>query len=263
MTHCIRGVIYYRGKKQKEWDFHPVFEQFLGNDEDPKPEDYRPLLLPQMKAMDVQEIFTHPLNYACLYKKELLTKLIAKAADERLKLLFGYKEVEGTIARGLSHLKICFGHFGGEDEWAKFFENDRTNFGHQLVAHPDDGIDFLYTDQVLKRRKPEQIWKTADWYSIICSLMLQHDHVYADISYILHGDLQILPLLRSTLQHPTLKTRVLYGTDFFVVRNHKSDKNMLADIKGGLLRSEFDQIARINPGLYLKKGTIEEDKSNH
>ncbi len=125
---------------------------------------------------------------------------------------------------------------GGEDEWAQFFEKDRTNYGHQLIQHPNQGIDFLKTNGKTVQGKPEQLWKTADWYSIICSLMLQHKNVYADISYILHGDLEIMPLLRSTLQHPILKTRVLYGSDFFVVRNHKSDKNMLADIKGGLLR---------------------------
>ena len=34
MTHCIRGVIYYRGRKKPGWDRHPVFEQFLGRDSD-------------------------------------------------------------------------------------------------------------------------------------------------------------------------------------------------------------------------------------
>jgi len=259
MTHCIRGVIYYRGSKEKDWDFHPVFEEFLGDDNDPKPEDYTPLLLSQMKAVDVQEIFTHPMNYVCLYKKDLLKKLIRKAKDDRIRELFGYDPQTGSIKRGLSHLKLCFGHFGGEDEWLKYFEKDRANFGHQLVAFPDQGIEFLSTDGEEKRGKPEQLWKTADWYSIICSLMLQHRHIYADISYILHGDLAILPLLRHTLQHPGLRTRVLYGSDFYVVRNHKSDKNMLADIKGGLLKDEFDLIARKNPVGYLKKGKVEEN----
>ncbi len=260
MTHCIRGVIYYRGRKEKDWDFHPVFEQFLGDDNNPKPEDYSPLLMPQMKAMDVQEIFTHPMNYVCLYKRELLRQLIAKAKDDRIRTLFGFNKENGSIRLSLDHLKICFGHFGGEDEWIKYFEKDRTNFGHQLVSSPDRGIEFLTVDIKEKRGRPEQIWKTADWYSIICSLMLQHRHVYADISYILHGDLKILPLLRHTLQHPTLRQRVLFGSDFFVVRNHKSDKNMLADIKGGLLKEEFDQIARINPANYLKTGSVPEQE---
>ena len=253
MTHCIRGVIYYRGRKERSWDFHPVFQQFLGDDKNQQPGDYTPLLLPQMKAVDVQEIFTHPMNYVCLYKKELLQKIVKDAKDERVRELFGYDHGTEAISNDLTDLKLCFGHFGGEDEWAKYFEKDRNNFGHQLVQFPSDGIDFLYTDGVLKLGKPEQLWKTADWYSIICSLMLKHPNVYADISYILHGDLQILPLLRQTLQHPVLQKRVLYGSDFYVVGNHKSDKNMLADIKGGLSQEEFDLIARTNPIAYLTR----------
>lgn len=258
MTHCIRGVVYYRGSKESSWDFHPVFESFLGSDQDPASGEYAPMLLPQMKPVDVQEIFTHPMNYVCLYKKELLARLIAQAKDTRLQELFGYRD--GQLERGLGHLKICFGHFGGEDEWLKFFEQDRSNFGHQLIQAPTTGIEFLSTNGQLKKDKPAQLWQTADWYSIICSLMLQHPHVYADISYILHGDQEILPLLRHTLQDPKLRERVLYGSDFYVVRNHKSDKNMLADIKGGLPEKEFDQIARVNPVAYLQQGTISENQ---
>lgn len=254
MTHCIRGVIYYRGRKKKEWDTHPVFCEYLGPD-DPAyiagEEDYQPMLLPQMKAVDVQEIFTHPLNYACLYKRELLIKIVSKYPS--LYPVFGYDKVSNTMKYDLSHLKLCFGHFGGEDEWLKYFEKDRTNFGHHLVQYPDKGIDFINNSRDTLRRSHDNLWHSADWYSIICSLMLQHDNVYADISYILHGDLEIMPLLRSTLQHEKLKTRVLYGTDFYVVRNHKSDKNMLADMRGGLLKHEFDQIARVNPVKFLER----------
>jgi len=252
MTHCIRGTIYYRGAKKKEWDFHPVFKQTMSGANDVT-ERYEPLLLPQMKPLDVQEIFTHPLNYACLLKKELLAELVAQAKDDRIRVLFGYNEKDHTIERGLEHLKICFGHFGGEDEWEKFFEKDRDNFASQLVRHPNVGIDFLYHDGMRRKGKPEQVWRYADWYSIICSLMLQHPNIYADISYILHGDVQIMPLLRFTLQHDTLKTRVLYGSDFYVVRNHKSDKNMLADMRAGLTEEEFEQIAGKNPIAYLQR----------
>ena len=44
---------------------------------------------------------------------------------------------------------------------------------------------------------------------------------------------------------------MLYGSDFYVVRNHKSDKAILADMRAGLTESEFDQIARYNPKTYL------------
>ena len=252
MTHCIRGVIYYRGPKKKEWDTHPVFEQNM-NSEGNLNGNYEPLLMEQIKAIDVQEIFTHPLNYACLLKRDLLAILVAKAKDNRIRDLFGFNPETKTLERGLEHLKICFGHFGGEDEWEKFFEKDRDNFAAQIVRKPSLGIEFQTYKGKPRRGKPEQVWRSADWYSIICSLMLQHKNVYADISYILHGDAKIMPLLHFTLEHDELRQRVLYGSDFYVVRNHKSDKNMMADMRSRLTETEFDQIARINPVKYLER----------
>lgn len=256
MTHCIRGTIFYRGRKKKEWDQHPVFEQYEGDENDKPLNDawFKPLFFPQMKAVEVQDIFTHPMNYACLLKKEWLLKLVAQSKDGRIHQLFGYDAEKGTIERDLSHLKICFAHFGGDDEWTRFLEKDRDNWAHQLNARPGWGIEFLYDNRhKVIRNKGEQLWKYADWYSLICSLMLQHDNVYADISYILHNDAQFLPLLKQTLQNDKLKKKVLFGTDFYVVRNHKSDKQMLADMTGGLSEQEFDQIARYNPVAYLKQ----------
>jgi predicted TIM-barrel fold metal-dependent hydrolase len=261
MSHCIRGVIYYRGSKKKEWDFHPVFKQAMGREEgdeattgEVQPGNYVPMLLPQMKNADFQEIFTHPLNYACLLDERLLRQLVAKAKDGRAKELFGYTDEATPLTYNLNNLKICFAHFGGDDEWKRFFEKDRDNYASQLAKKPATGINFLTDDRGnIKPDKPEQVWKYADWYSIICSLMLQHPNVYADISYILHSDAEILPLLKQTLQHETLQKRVLFGTDFYVVRNHKSDKNMLSDMRGGLSEEEFDMIARDNPREYLKR----------
>jgi hypothetical protein len=263
MTHCIRGIIYYRGRKKKEWDFHPVFKQAMGKGKDQREAEedffeesgnhYEPMLLPQMKNEDFQVIFTHPLNYLCLLEEKLLRQVVAKAKDNRIKELFGFINESTPLKHNLHNLKICFGHFGGEDEWKRFFEKDRDNYGSQLAKKPGSGINFL-ADESGKEKpgKPEQIWKYADWYSIICSLMLQYPNIYADISYILHGDDDILPLLKQTLQNPGLKEKVLFGTDFYVVRNHKSDKNMLSDMLRGLTEEEFCSIATENPVEFLK-----------
>jgi predicted TIM-barrel fold metal-dependent hydrolase len=269
LTHCIRGTIFYRGVKKQDWNEHPVFEQAmekieadkdnenLKNDEEldlqqKKPTRYIPLVLPQSKNVDFSYNFTHPLNYLCLLAEPLLRKVVAKATDKRIAELFGYTDPTVALERNLENLKICFGHFGGEDEWKRYFEKDRYNYSSQLTKNPARGIDFLKTvDNKPSPGKLEQLWKYTDWYSIICSMMLQYPNVYADISYILHGDAEILPLLKSTLHNEGLKQKVLYGTDFFVVRNHKSDKNMYADMSAGLDEEQFDQIARINPVKYL------------
>jgi predicted TIM-barrel fold metal-dependent hydrolase len=271
LTHCVTGPMYYRGKKKSEWNFHPIFKQANGKED--KPVDienaeqnetqtvYGPLSLPQLSNNTFTANFTHPMNFLCLLEKEWLRMAVnqgyKQTGDKRLIDIFGLspadKDEEATIQNGLGHLKICLGHFGGGDQWERYFEKDRYSFSNELTQSPYSGIDFLNLKGSTERSfgKPELLWKYTDWYSIICSMMLQHPNVYADISYILHSHAEILPLLKQTLQNSELRKKVLYGTDFYVVRNHKSDKNMLADMMGGLSEDDFDQIARANPRRFL------------
>ena len=245
ITHCIKGTIYYRGKKKKEWDAHPVFEGSKGDGK------YAPLKLTQMKNSDYCNNFTHPMNYLCLLNEELLKKLIAKSQNDCLKELFGYTCSKKPLASNLSQLKICFAHFGGDDQWNNFLESDRDNYSTQLIKNPTRGLEFFTNNEGEDRRgKPEQIWKYVDWYTIICSIMLQYENVYADISYILH-DQSFQVLLKKTLSNEMLLKKVLFGTDFYVVRNHKSEKNILADMQFWLNEAEYNQIARVNPRTFL------------
>jgi predicted TIM-barrel fold metal-dependent hydrolase len=249
MTHCIRGTIFFRGEKDPAWDEHPVFEQATERDH------YEPLLLPQTRNIDFCNNFTHPLNYLCLLDEELLIKVLSKCRNSEIQSLFGYTENCTALKSNLSELKICLAHFGGEDEWLRYFELDRDNYSTQVIKYPDHGIDFRTSKDLEERRgKLEQLWKYCDWYSIICSLMLQYDNVYADISYISH-DNAIHALLKRTLreENKKLRQRVLFGTDFYVVRNHKSEKQIMADTFGGLSSEEFDIIARDNPKSYLAR----------
>ncbi|MBJ6367634.1 amidohydrolase family protein [Snuella sedimenti] len=269
MTHCIKGTIFYRGKKKKEWDTHPIFTE--GKVDKTKraavevdkridfdinahyiQEEDKPLYLNEVKNISFSNNFTNPLNYLCLLEEDLLVKIVDNAKDLRLRHIF--YDANGAFRGGLKDLKICFAHFGGEDQWNRFLESDRDNYTTQMILQPEKGIDFFNN----ANGKPSLgklafIWKYVDWYTIICSIMLQYDNVYADISYILHNK-AILALLKHTLTNKTLKEKILYGSDFYVVRNHKSDKAILADMRAGLTEEEFDQIARYNPRKYLNLG---------
>lgn len=274
-THSVKGPMFFRGKKKMEWNYHPVFEQAMGKDdeavdekklkweedeedsttEQKKPTWYEPLALPQTKNGDFCANFTHPMNFLCLLEEQLLRKVIANAfkknKDTKLTLLFGYTDENTPLKYNLSKLKICLAHYGGADQWLRYFEKDRYAYSNRLTKHPK-GIQFLTkVNGEPSKGKIEQLWKYTDWYSIISSMMLQHDNVYADISYILHNDAEVLPLLKQTLINPNLKGKVLFGTDFYVVRNHKSDKNMLATMMGGLDEEDFNVIARDNPRKFL------------
>ena len=249
LTHCIRGTIFYRGTKKAEWDTHRFF---LENDSSPDP-----LLLPETKNQDFQINFTHPLNYLVLLKEYFLTKAVARSTDPRIKLMFGFKDENTELQSNLHDLKLCFGHFGGDDEWQNYFEADRDQYS-PAILHKPFGIDFLKNAQGnFSNSKLAQLWKSTDWYSIICSLMLQHPNVYSDISYILHNP-DIWPLLNDTLDRNSipegsrrLADAVLFGTDFYVVRNHKSEKQLFAELKHNLSLEEVDKISRINPSQFV------------
>ncbi|HXB44147.1 MAG TPA: hypothetical protein VNV85_08835, partial [Puia sp.] len=181
LTHCIRGTIFYRGQKKWSWNRHPVFEQAMEPDKaHSKKVQLAPLNLPQMKNVDFSYNFTHPMNYLCLLNEPLLRKVIAKELkknkDSKLAEIFGFTDENTALLRDLSNLKICLAHFGGDDEWFKYYENDRYFFSNELTQDQVKGIDFFCNKETGERKdgKPEQIWKYADWYTIICSMMLQY-----------------------------------------------------------------------------------------
>ncbi len=247
MTHCIKGTIFYRGKKKKEWDAHPVFKEYINLERN----ELGPLLLPEHKNMDFSLNFTHPLNYLVLLKEELLRIWVGKCSQET-KNIFGYTDDDTKLKWDLSHLKLCLAHFGGEDQWYRYLESDRYDYAAKLKTNPLQGVNFIHTSTgKFSWKKLEDSWKYVDWYSIICSIMLQHENVYADISYILYNE-DIFPLLKETINHPNLGDKVLFGTDFFVVRNHASEKGLVSKTLSNLSDAEFNKIARENPSRFIR-----------
>ncbi|NAY93137.1 hypothetical protein GTQ34_14570 [Muricauda sp. JGD-17] len=246
MSHCIKGTIFYRGRKKREWDEHWVFK-----DEETKNQ----LLLPEVKNIDFQRNFTHPMNFLCLLEEPLLRVLIGHYDDQQLKDLFGYKGPDSPMDKNLNGLKICLAHYGGEDQWKRYLEKDSYGYIQQIIKAPGTGIKFIKTQDDTDKidyDRLAQLWKYVDWYSIISSMMMQYPNVYADISYILH-DPSIFPLLKETLKpkYGKLRERVLYGTDFYVVRNHNSEKELFVSSDFLLEEQEFNRIARLNPKHYL------------
>ncbi|AYB34010.1 hypothetical protein [Chryseolinea soli] len=245
MTDCSKGVLYYRGTKRLEWDRHPVFVEQVRGDY------YKPLLMQEISNREFTSNFTHPLNYLCLLEELLLRQLVSNSRDPRIREIFGYTNSKTPLKHDLNHLKLCFGHFGGDDEWIRFIRKDNDNFASELLRNPNMGMSFLSNKEGETRPgRLAQIWRYGDWYSVICSLMLQFPNIYADVSYILHNP-DIRPLLKQTLLNPRLKTRVLFGTDYYMVQKYKSERTLMADLADSLTNKEFDLMARVNPREFL------------
>lgn len=248
MSHCIKGTIFYRGNKKKEWGTHPVFKEENKG---------LPLLLPEAKNVDFQLDFTHPMNYLCLLEEMLLRELIHQYKDEKLNTLFGYSDLNTPLKYPFTKLKICLAHYGGKEHWEKYLEKDSYNYSNQIMKNPGVGIKLFDknkngTTSSVNFNRLAQLWKYVDWYSIISTMMMQYENVYADISYILHNP-SIFPLLKETLdiKNEKLPKRVLFGTDFYVVRNHNSEKDLYASSSTSLSKAEFDLISKLNPQEYL------------
>lgn len=125
------------------------------------------------------------------------------------------------ILRDFPGLKVCFGHFGG---------------GENLVI-PGIGNN--------------------NWTRSILELMEKYDGVYADIGY--HDDPMkekshegiYFDNLRSLLNDSRYKNRILFGTDFFMVRLRIREKNHWKWFNKRFSAGHFKQISETNPLDYL------------
>lgn len=213
MAHCSKGVVHDRGSKR--FEYHPVKTGSV---------------LDGIKAKDYTVHFTNPVNYECLLNPDILS---------------GYWGITKAEAEKISKLKICMGHFGGSEEWHKYLHNpwvadkDISNEGYPALEKKHWSFDI--------ETKEGQF----SWFSIICQLILKYDNIYADVSYMLnkkeyHSMLKVI--LESSEQ---IRSRVLFGSDYYVVAQTGSERELSFNLRGYLGEDLFKQIAETNPREYL------------
>ncbi|MCF6278960.1 MAG: amidohydrolase family protein [Flavobacteriaceae bacterium] len=224
MTHCIEGTVFYRGKKKPEWDYHPILTYNKKGTENPQP-----IPLPQSGNYQWTTNFTHPMNYHCLLDKELLSNYLGYECD-------------------LSKLKICLAHFGGSKEWNKY-EVDGWNNYNKNINHATLN-DYLQIKNTLNHKSKRTIWWNASWLSVIYDLMVKYDNVYTDVSFILFNE-NLFPMLKYILNDPKVSDKILYGTDYYVVTQKKSEKALHQNLRSYLGEDLFFKIANENPKRFL------------
>ncbi len=226
ITHCIEGTVFYRGKKKKEWNKHPILKFTKDKNQGPIP-----IPLPQKKNYDFTTNFTHPLNYYCLLNKELLSEYLGEETD-------------------LSKLKICLAHFGGTKEWKRYSEDNWKNYNNN-ISHLSRA-DYLNRKikNTLNHGSSRTIWWNASWLSIIYDLMIQYEGVYADISFILFNQ-ELFPLLKFILQDEKVSHKILFGTDYYVVAQKNTEKALFQNLRSYIGEDLFYKIANENPKSFL------------
>jgi predicted TIM-barrel fold metal-dependent hydrolase len=135
------------------------------------------------------------------------------------------------VLSAFPQMKLCLAHFGGDQEWRSYLT---------------DGFDPL---------NPEA--RKANWVSRIADMIRSGDYptLYTDISYTIFKFADYIPLLRLFLNDPRLRTRILFGSDFYMTRQEAlSEKAISIRLRDALGEDGFRQIAETNPRDWLGDG---------
>lgn len=116
-------------------------------------------------------------------------------------------------------LRINLAHFGGYDEWQKYLGNSFN-----------DG--------------------QSTWYESICELIRTNLNVYTDISYTMFNA-DLFNLLKLSINDDSLKPKILYGSDFYMVEQETSERQFLTNVRAHIGDEAFLQIANFNPFKFL------------
>jgi predicted TIM-barrel fold metal-dependent hydrolase len=155
------------------------------------------------------------------------------------------------------NLKLCLAHFGGLADWERHLNEPLEKRGSSTIS--DEGADkielagakgsFVYPVWNPTKRKVQE----NTWVDTITDLLdnPKYPNVYADISFnaFTQESLSYLSLL---LENPDLARKILFGTDFYVVRLRRSEKEFSVGLRGHLRDDAlFRQISEINPKAFL------------
>jgi len=158
--------------------------------------------------------------------KEMLThpktgKRLERKNNQEFSKNFTDPENYKYLLKDFPKLKICLAHFGGANEWGKYLATS--------------------WDKSMKK----------SWFSVILDLIRNHTNVCADISSTLH-DIGLHPLLKVILQDQAIRSKLLYGSDFYMVELSLPERAFSINLRAYLSDEDYRQIAETNPQVFLK-----------
>jgi predicted TIM-barrel fold metal-dependent hydrolase len=124
-------------------------------------------------------------------------------------------------------LRVCLAHFGGAGDWTRFL--DRPWDASEDTADPS-------------------------WLTKILTMLRSgtYPNLWTDVSYTLYANEEHVYLLSVLLSDPAVSSRVLFGSDFYVVENAElEERRRSVRLRAVLGEDLFNTIARDNPKRYL------------
>ncbi|HET7855591.1 MAG TPA: amidohydrolase family protein [Gaiellaceae bacterium] len=130
------------------------------------------------------------------------------------------------------NLRICLAHFGGAGDWRSYLDRPWHS-----------GTD------------PAQ----KSWLAKILDMFRcgKYPNLWTDISYTLYANDENVYLLKVLLSDPRVSTRVLFGSDFYVVENAElEERRRSVRIRAVLGEEAFNTLAQENPRRFLGETPI-------
>lgn len=122
-------------------------------------------------------------------------------------------------------LKLCFAHYGGTKEIL------RQTDSYMLQVENDT---------------------TINWNDLIRTYIRSYPNVYTDISYSL-ADKDTYRVFKADMQDQVLKQKIIFGTDYFMEEQEKSEKLVFAEFREAFLSDPeaYRLLTESNPHHYL------------
>ncbi|MGQ9871268.1 amidohydrolase family protein [Leptodesmis sp.] len=153
-------------------------------------------------------------------------------------------------------LKISFAHMGGNYDWDDYIQSPlpaaEAAKHDRIVAEIKVLLNNKPKTEAEKRLLKEKL-ETAfglNWLYLIQQILREYENTYADISFTLSNP-NYFSLLKNLLGQRDLRSKILFGTDYYMVEIVTSDKNFHTALKQALAPDDYRQITEINPQTFL------------
>lgn len=175
-------------------------------------------------------------------------------ATKRQKIcsFFGHPVQYIYLLHQYPQLKISFAHMGADWDNYPPSQDDITKYAH-IVKEIKTLLE-NQEDSLLLRQLLEEAFQ-LNWLFLIAQMIREYENVYADISFTL-SNFDYCSLLNQFLADDVLRTKILFGTDFYMVQLVTDEQTFNNELRNRLGITNYRQIAEINPQAFLARTTI-------
>jgi len=181
----------------------------------------------QFRGTPTDEMRIDPVSGQRLVRKDPKTGATRDLSRLELLTVFTDPAAYVPILQDHPRLTLCLAHFGGAGDWEKYLEDQWIEEGPDI----------------------EKSW-LAEILDLIRSK--NYSNLYTDIAYTVFANDEYAYLLKVLLADEQVATKVLFGSDFYVVENAElEERHRAMRVRAVIGEDLFHTIARENPRRFL------------